>query len=74
MKVKVVMDDEVLAVGDTIKECIDSLNSGEENGNEWYYVYRDGLIDGYFATTDDVALNDVNGELADVILDVVEVC
>lgn len=68
--VKAILNDEVIAEGNSIDEVINNLNYGEKEGNEWFYVYREGVIDGYFGSSEEIALADKDGELADVILDV----
>lgn len=59
----------VFAKGDSIREVLDELNSN----SEWYYVYRpdDYMVDAYYAPNEKEADNDVNGEKADEIYDVI---
>lgn len=71
---KIVNGDEVIARGNSVGEIIDEMNSGAENGNEWYFVYRPdaGVVNGYLDASEEEANADLDGEKADAIYDVVE--
>ena len=60
----------VFAKGNSIEEILDELNSN----SDWYYIYRpdDGVVDCYLGLNDEAAENDVHGEKADDILDVID--
>lgn len=68
--IKLINAGEVFATGNTIDEIVEELN---ESG-DWYYVYRPeaSVVDAYFATDEDEANSDTNGENADEIYDVIE--
>lgn len=72
--IKVVDSNEVVTRGNNIEEVVREMNSGAENGNEWYFVYRPdaGVVDGYLDASEEEADADLDGEKADVIYDVVE--
>lgn len=60
----------VFATGNSVEEILDELNSN----SDWYYIYRpdDGVVDCYLGLNDEAAENDVHGEKADDILDVID--
>lgn len=74
--VKLVREDDhndVLAEGHDIYEIVERLNSGEENGNEWFYVFRPSayMVNGYLNANEEEAEADYDGEKADWFGDII---